>query len=80
MQKRPNSPVLFIAATFATLRLLFQSQIPNCPENGKNHHFLASTQYTIPPEKRKRILLTVLKIQPEHVYQKNIPADFVNHV
>ena len=80
MQKLPNSPVLFIAATFATLRLLYPSQIPNCPENGNNHHFLTSTQYTIPPEKRKRILLTVLKIQPEHVNQKNVPADFVNHV
>ena len=26
------------------LQLLYQSQIPNCPENGNNHHFLTMLQ------------------------------------
>ena len=29
------------------MRLLYQSQILNCPENGSNHYFLANTLVTI---------------------------------
>ena len=39
MQKPPNALFLW----FQQPSLCYQSQIPNCPENSSNHHFLANT-------------------------------------
>ena len=43
MQKTLYLPVPFVTATFTMLQLVCQSQIPNCPEKGNNHHFLPDT-------------------------------------
>ena len=45
MQKPSNLPVSLVTAAFATLRLLYQSQIPYCPKNSNNHHYLANTLF-----------------------------------
>ena len=37
-----------MSATFATLRLLYQSQIPSFPENGNSNYFLANTLTVFP--------------------------------
>ena len=37
-----------MSATFATLRLLYQSQIPSFPENGNSNYFLANTLTMFP--------------------------------
>ena len=42
MQKPTKLLFPLVATTFAMQWLLHQSQIPNCPENGNNHHFLAN--------------------------------------
>ena len=41
--KTPKTSVSLVAATFTMLPLLYQSQVPNCPENSNNHHLLANT-------------------------------------
>ena len=55
MQKPPNALFLW----FQQPSLCYQSQIPNCPENSSNHHFLANT--LCPPFVNERhTLLSIL--------------------